>query len=636
MKQNLKKPVFGVRTEWVPVSDLPITPQGISEIAIDLETKDPRLKTHGPGWATGHGDVAGISIAYEGTNCYLPFGHEGGGNLDKKIVLKWFQKEIANHPADKIFHNASYDVGWLKFLGIDLKGTLIDTMLAAPLIDENRRFYSLNSVAYDYLGEVKNESLLREAAEQFGLDPKAEMFKLPASFIGDYAEKDAKLTLDLWRQFKAILIREDLWQIFELETSVLPLCIEMTWRGIRVDLDKAEVLKQTLKKDVKRIKTSLKKETGLEVELWAAASVAKVFDKLGITYGKTKTEQPSFTKNFLAHHAHPIAQKIAEARELDKLGNTFLNSIFRYASNGRIHAHINQLRSESGGTVTGRISVSNPNLQQIPARNPKFSQMIRGLFLPEENEKWASMDFSQQEPRLLVHFASLTNGGLKGSKEFVQAYTENPLTDFHQMVAEIASSPSEQITRFQAKTINLSIMYGAGQNKLAEQLDIDVETVKEILLQYHARVPFVKRLQDAVKEHLNDDRSRGELRSLLGRKCRFPLWEPNMFVSSRALPREEALTEYGANIRRAYIWRALNRLIQSSAADMTKQCMVKIWESLGELPLIQIHDELAFSVPDLERAKEVCSVMQTAAPIEVPTPAQISLGDTWGQLDKIR
>ena len=635
MKRNLKKPSFGVRTEWVPVSDLPATPQGISEIAIDLETKDPRLKTHGPGWATGEGDVAGISIAYEGTNCYLPFGHEGGGNLDRNIVLKWFQKEIADHPADKIFHNAAYDVGWLKFLGIKLTGTLFDPMLAAPLIDENRRFYSLNAVAYDYLGEVKNESLLREAAEQFGLDPKAEMYKLPAGFIGEYAEKDSKLTLDLWHHLKAILIREDLWQIFELETSVLPLCIEMTWRGVRVDLERAEVLKQDLLKNVNQLRSSLKKETGIDVELWAAASVAKVFDKLKIEYGRSPTNQPSFTKNFLTHHPHPVAQKIAEARELDKLGNTFLTSIFRYASKGRIHAHINQLRSESGGTVTGRISMSNPNLQQIPARNPKFSQMIRGLFLPEENHKWASMDFSQQEPRILVHFASLTNGGLKGSKEFVQAYTDNPKTDFHQMVAEIASSPAEKITRFQAKTINLSIMYGAGQNKIAEQLDIDVETVKEILQQYHERVPFVRRLQDAVKRHLEDDRSRGELRSLLGRKCRFPLWEPNMFVVSRALPREEALTEYGANIRRAYVWRSLNRLIQSSAADMTKQCMVKIYQELDELPLVQIHDELAFSVPNLARAQEICSVMQTAVPLAVPTPSEIALGDNWGQLDKI-
>ena len=274
----LKKPKFGIRTEWVPVSDLPATPDSIKEIAIDLETKDPALKSHGPGWATGNGEIAGIAVAYEGFNAYLPMAHEGGGNLDRDTVLRWFKKEIADNASDKIFHNASYDVGWLKQAGVTLQGRWIDTMLAAPLLDENRRFYSLNSVAYDYLGEMKSEALLREAAEEFGVDPKAEMYRLPAGFVGEYAEADAKLTLDLWQHFKALLLKQDLWQIFNLELDVLPLCIDMTWRGIRVDLDSAETLKQKLLKEVKKIQRDVKKETGVDVELWSAASVAKVFD----------------------------------------------------------------------------------------------------------------------------------------------------------------------------------------------------------------------------------------------------------------------------------------------------------------------------------------------------------------------
>ena len=625
----MKKPKWGVRTEWVPVDDLPVTPRDIKEIAIDLETKDPRLKSHGPGWATGHGDVVGIAVSYDGFTAYLPFGHEGGGNLDRGIVLKWFEKEIAKHPSDKIFYNAAYDVGWLGRLGVKLEGRILDAMLAAPLLNENRFSYSLNAVAYDYMGEMKSEAALREAAQEFGVDPKGELYKLPATFVGEYAEADARLTLQLWQTFKSELSKEDLWQVFDLETEVLPLCIEMTRRGVRVDLDQAERLKQDLLKEVKKILSGIKKETGISIELWAAASIAKVFDKLAIPYGRTKTGLPSFTKNFLSQHEHPIAQQIAEAREYDKIGNTFLSSIFRYAEKDRIHGHINQLRSEGGGTVSGRISMSNPNLQQIPARNPDMARKIRGLFSPEEGEQWASMDFDQQEPRILVHFSSLTNKGLTGSDVFVDAYKTKQNTDFHQMVADIADIP-----RKQAKTINLGIMYGMGQTKLAEQLDVSTDEAKRLMRQYHDDVPFVKELMDAVQRKVSHRDKGGFVRSLLGRKCRFDLWEPNLFVSSKALPKEEAHIEYGDNIKRAYTYKALNRLIQSSAADQTKASMAAIHKEKGKIPLVQIHDELAFSVADKKEARELCDVMQNSVELQVPTPCDISLGPNWGDLTK--
>ena len=631
MKTNLQKPKWGVKTEWMPIEQLPKTPDGITEIAIDLETKDPRLKSHGPGWATGHGDVVGFAVAYEGFNAYLPIAHEGGGNLDRGIVTRWFKKEIASHPSDKIFFNAAYDVGWLKRLGIDLNGKMIDAMLAAPLLNENRFSYSLNAVSYDYMGLMKSEAALREAAQEFGVDPKAELYKLPACFVGEYAEADAQLTLDLWQVFKMELTKQDLWQVFDMETSVLPLCIEMTWKGIRVDLDEAERLKQELIGVVKGIKSEVKKETGLSFELWAAASIAKVFDHLSIPYGRTKTGLPSFTKNFLSQHEHPIAQKIAAAREYDKVGNTFLSSITRYTEKGRIHGHINQLRSEGGGTVSGRISMSNPNLQQIPARNPEMSRKIRGLFLPEEGEQWASMDFDQQEPRILVHFASLTGRqGLTGSDDFVNAYRTDPKTDFHQMVADIAGIP-----RKQAKTINLGIMYGMGQTRLAEQLDVSTDQAKRLMRQYHNDVPFVKELMDAVQRKVSHRDKGGFVRSLLGRKCRFDLWEPNLFLSARALPKEEASIEYGDNIKRAYTYKALNRLIQSSAADQTKAAMAAVYKDKNKIPLVQIHDELAFSVSDLEEAKELCTIMESALQLEVPSPSDISLGPNWGSLTTV-
>ena len=271
--------------------------------------------------------------------------------------------------------------------------------------------------------------------------------------------------------------------------------------------------------------------------------------------------------------------------------------------------------------------MSNPNLQQIPARNPRFAKAIRGLFLPEEGEKWASLDYNQQEPRILVHYANLTGKrGLTGSDLFVEAYRNNQNTDFHQMVADIAKIP-----RKQAKTINLALLYGMGQTKLAEKLDVTPEEAKVIISQYHIQVPFVKELQDFIQRRVGGPMGTGFVRSLLGRKCRFNLWEPNLFVSSKALPKEQATIEYGNNIKRAYTYKSLNRLIQASAADQTKKAMAEIYKT-GKSPLIQIHDELAFSVRDLTEIKEIQKIMEEAVELKVPSPTDISLGPNWGNL----
>jgi len=312
------------------------------------------------------------------------------------------------------------------------------------------------------------------------------------------------------------------------------------------------------------------------------------------------------------------------------MNGTFIDGILKYVHGGRIHSHINQLRSDDGGTVSGRISMNSPNLQQIPARDPELGPMIRSLFLPEEGEEWASIDFSQQEPRILVHYASVfgrsRNVPLRGVEEFVDGYNNNPDMDFHTMVADMA-----QISRKQAKTINLGMMYGMGVNKLSEQLDIPIDDAKTLINQYHERVPFVKMLMRGVTDRLNDKASKGAIRSLKGRKCRFDLWEPDTFEMNKALPYQEAVLEYGptARLKRAYTYKALNRLIQASAADMTKQAMVNVYEN-GIVPLIQIHDELAISVKDKEQADSVARIMENSIPLEVPNACSVEIGKSWG------
>jgi DNA polymerase I-like protein with 3'-5' exonuclease and polymerase domains len=618
------------KSEWVPPLELPEIFDA-KQIAIDVETKDPNLKSNGPGWPTGDGEVVGYAIAVDGWSGYIPIRHEHGGNLDEKIVNRWLKK-VFESPADKIMHNAQYDAGWIKQMGFDINGRIIDTMLIASILDENRFSYSLNAISYDVLGKVKVEKGLTEAARSFGLDPKAEMFKMPAMYVGPYAEADAELTLELWNYFQVELGKEDLWQIANLELDLLPCLVDMTWRGVRIDQDKVERTRNALLKREKQVLKKIKDLVGKDVEIWAATSIAKAFDELSIPYPRTEKGSPSFTKLFLTDHTHELPQLIVEARNLNKTSGTFINTIMKHChADGRIHSHINQIRSDDGGTVSGRISMNNPNLQQIPARDPELGPLIRSLFLPEEGEQWAAIDFSQQEPRILVHYAHVygksRNLELNGVKEFVDGYRENPDMDFHTMVAEMAG-----IGRKQAKVINLGMMYGMGVNKLSEQLDIPVEEAKTIIRQYHSRVPFVKGLMTGVQNRLNDQSSSGSIRSILGRKCRFDLWEPDTFGMNKALPYREAVQEYGetTRLKRAYTYKALNRLIQASAADMTKQAMVNIYKS-GKTPMIQIHDEMAMSVKNKAEAAEIAEIMEQAVLLEIPNKCDIELGPSWGE-----
>ena len=916
MEMKLQIPMFTNNPEWVPPDELPDL-SAAKEIAIDVETRDPNLKNKGPGWPTKDGEVIGYAVATSFWSGYLPVKHFGGGNLDENIVKRWLKKVLANN-ADKIMHNAQYDLGWLRAEGFDVNGRVIDTMVTANLLDENRFSYSLNALGYDYLGKVKSEKGLIQAARDFGVDPKSEMWKLPAMYVGQYAEMDAVLTLELWTHFKTLIQQENVQDIWALETALLPHLVEMTRRGIRVDLDRAERSKQEVMKREKALLHEIKQMTGASIEIWAAASISKAFDKLDIPYPRTEKGAPSFTKTFLTDHKHPLAQALAGARSYNKINGTFIDGILRYVGrDGRVHGHINQIRSDDGGTVSGRMCVhgdtvlvldsgpvrigeynpsgidrirshtgewcrvvrrydkgvedmvrlttsngasvtctrghrvltsrgwvpvgdltmgeevygvseqvsaerrralqgsdailsvggqadysgsvetlsavptysagngesgivrggararadtaavplqargqepddweaggpaplvlrrgdgwkriqacletglvygpegfeirlrapsgvlqsggfdrtseglcdtshrrgpyeqphrelgagyvcgassfaqrvtvekiepvgkarvwdievegdhsyvagglihhnsyNSPNLQQIPSRDPILGPMIRSLFLPDEGKQWASIDFSQQEPRLAVHYADAygrsVNQALTGVSELVEAFNVDPATDFHTMVAEMTGLP-----RKQAKTVGLGILYGMGATKLADQMDVSPDQAKSILKQFNTTLPFLKQLNSGVQRRLEDPRSSGSIRSILGRKCRFDKWEPATFGMNKSLPYEEAVAAYGPTTRlqRAMTYKALNRLIQASAADMTKKAMLDCAES-GHLPMVQIHDELAFSVETVDEAHKLSGIMSSAVPLCVPNKCDIDIGPSWGE-----
>ena len=616
-----QSPLFTPTSEWIPPDSFPDL-SAAKEIAIDLETRDENMETKGPGWPTKDGYIVGYAVAVEGWEGYYPVAHEGGGNLDKAVVERWIQKVLAL-PAPKVMHNAAYDLGWLRASGFTVNGTIYDTMLAAACLDENRMSFSLNALGFDYLKQVKSEQGLKDAARDFGVHPKKELWKLPAMFVGEYAEGDAELTLKLWQCFKGLLRREEVESIFDLETRLLPVLVDITLRGVRFDRSKAIELRNDMNSREKELLKKIRDAAKTPVDIWAAASIARGFDNLGIAYPKTEAGAPSFTKTFLESCEHPIAKDIIEARELNKTYGTFLQPYIDLSSkDGRIHPHINQLRSDDGGTVTGRLSMANPNLQQVPARHEIIGPLVRNLFLPEEGQLWASCDFSSQEPRLLIHYAALLN--LPGSEKMQDAYVKDPRTDFHQMVADMAG-----IKRKAAKTIGLGLMYGMGKKKLAVSLDMGSEEADELISLFHENVPFLRSTVDAVMRRIESPSSGGAIRTLLGRKCRFPLFEPVAWGVNKALPYEQAVIEYGPRIKRAMTYKGLNRLIQGSAADQTKMAMVKLHEA-GFTILLQLHDEIVVSVNNQEEAEEVGRIMRTAVELGVPSVVDVEVGKSWG------
>ena len=619
----IQKPMFTPQVEWFPPEEFPDLSK-YDEISIDLETKDPDLKTKGSASTRGLGDVVGIAIAVKDWAAYYPIAHESGPNLERKKVLGWFQ-DVLKTKADKIFHNAIYDMCWIHRLGLTVHGTVVDTMIMTSLVNENRFRYDLNSVSYDYTGMTKNETALQGAAKEWGVDPKAEMYKLPAMYVGDYAEKDAEITLALWQELKKEIEFQDLQSIVELEQKVFPCILDMKIKGVRVSEEQVESLEYKLKKTYDSHIKRIHDDTGIYPEVWAAKSIENICKKLNIDdFDRTgKTNKPSFTKSYLKKHKNPVLRSLNSARELDKLANTFLKSIKNYVYKGRIHADIHQLRGDFGGTITGRLSYSNPNLQQLP-NYTDLGMGIRSIFLPEEGHRWGCFDYSQQEPRLVVHYA-LATLGTTGVASIAEEYNkEGSDTDFHKMVADITGMP-----RREAKTINLGLFYGMGKARLQDQLGVTEQRAKDLLATYHHKVPFVKQL---IYHTMDRAQQRGWIRTILGRRCRFDKWEPRTFGMHNPQTFEEASLEHGSgNIKRAFTYKALNKLIQGSAADMTKQAMVNLREA-GITPMIQLHDELNVSYENEKQANNIKEIMEQAVPLKVPNKVDFEDGQCWGDI----
>ena len=682
----------------------------VDTVAIDIETYDPNLKTKGLGAIRQDGFITGVAVATGKDTVYFSLKHSDDNNTEEELEEFWNQmntKLLQNDKIAKVFHNAIYDVCWLRATtGKMLKGRLLDTMVAASVIDENRFKYGLDALAKDFLGENKYKYDLQEKTFEWSggmqRDPMSNMHKLPSTVVKDYAKQDVDLTLKLWNLFnkkldEVLYIKPEdnkeytCRNIFELETRLFPCLVDMKFKGVRIDTQKLEHFGKRLKRCTDKIIKFIKTKTGVEVQLWAATSIKQLLDKRKITnFEKTaKSGMPKLPKDYLKTHEDRFLRLVSKAREYDKALNTFVEGLKSYVHEGRIHADINQIRGDGGGTVTGRFSMSNPNLQQIPSKG-FIGKKMRELFIPEEGHRWGSFDYSQQEPRIVVHYAikkilrELKEGkdvGISKEGKELKKQFDNSKADFHQIVADMA-----KISRKQAKTINLGLFYGMGKGKLQAELNLDTAQAKTLFDTYHRKVPFVKKLSDGLMGFAKNNKL---IFTLEDRFCRFDKyesvnkrwnnkirkfeeWDPKAkeikqkdgtikyegeHVTPKLLSKKEAwerfklqfneksekkIEQFTEKERRfwfteyftpAFTYKALNRLIQGSAADMTKKAMVLLYEK-GIVPHIQIHDELCVSIKDEATRIMVQETMETAIPLMVKNKVDYESGPNWGNINE--
>jgi len=630
-------------------------------ICFDVETKDPELADFkdeygetvsgkGPGWGRGKGHVVGVSVGTEdGGRWYFPCRHEvePETNCNPEFVFAWLRHELGRSHQPKVGANLLYDLGWLRQEGVHVAGELVDVQFAEALLDETART-SLDILGLKYLGEGKETSYLYEwLAGAYGGNATPEsrkfIYKAPPRLVGPYAESDVDLPLRVIAKQYAELKAQGLLELFQMECALLPLLLEMRFAGVRVDIPKAEALRETLFHREAALQARLNSLAGYEVNVNAAASLAPALDALGIRYPFTaKTGQPSITKPFLeALEGVELADVVGEIRNIGKLRGTFLESyILGSHVDGKVFCQFHPLRADEGGTRSGRFSSSTPNLQNIPSRDKELAPLMRGMFVPDVgHRRWVKFDYSQIEYRFLAHFATGP-----GSEELRAQYNADPRTDYHVHTQDMVQRMlRREIDRKPIKTINFGLIYGMGIPKLLASLGLSEAEGEAFFEAYHSAAPYAKATMDACS--LEAERF-GIISTIMGRRSRFDLWEPERFVNGermQALPYWQAAQAYSGDLKRAMLHKALNRKLQGSAADMMKLAMLRCWQSgvfaVTGVPRLTVHDELDFSDPGGREAeegfREVKNIMETCMKLKIPVIADAEAGPDWGHVEDI-
>lgn len=634
-------------TGWRPPTELPDW-SNAPVMSFDTETKDPELETHGPGWGRGPdmGHVVGMSLAIPGQRIYVPIRHEVQPemNLDPDMVLRWMAHHM-KQPCPKVGAHLQYDVGWLRAEGVEVNGPLYDVQIAQSLLNENSNV-GLETLGQMYCGIGKDTDLLEEwCRNYYGTGKKnwrKDIYRAPVTLVGAYGEQDASLPLDVLNKMWPLLQADGVMELFEMECRLTRLLVDMRFEGVSVDIPYTERLRDTLHDKEKEIQATLDAQAGTNINVNSGGDLALMFDKAGLSYPRTKGTEanpegnPSFVKEFLENHDHQLPQLVTQVRGLQKLRGTFVEGYLLGANvNGKIHGSFHQTKSDKGGAKTGRLASSAPNLQNIPTRTAE-GKLIRNAFIAEFDEWW-KFDYSQIEYRLLAHFASG-----EGSDLIRQAYIDDPRTDYHQSTADLIEKiTGVKLSRSHTKNINFGLAYGMGLAKLAKDLGVSLKEAKELSEAYHRGVPFAKHTMDRLSEFAQ---TYGYNVTILGRRTHFDTWEPaDWNTKGTPLPFDAALSRYGSNIKRAYLYRTLNYTLQGSSADMMKAAMVKCYDDgifdITGIPRLTVHDELDFDVDRsrpmvVEAFREMHHIMQTVVPLRVPVICDLEIGKNWGDVEE--
>lgn len=668
MKMN-----WHIKDEWRDVSNA-------DKIAIDTETYDPDLQAAGAGWARKSGHLCGVSIAAkfgdEIWSNYYPINHPNTNNWPKDKVIAYIT-ECFKKAKVRVFANAEYDMGWLNRYGVPLSamianGPIDDVLAKAVLVDETWLSHSLDNVGAFYVGERKDEELLKDhqVRSTYGIqDIKKDLWKLPAGFVGAYAEQDAVLTLkadDALDPYIAHhpLTGKSLEKVYDLERRLIPMLFEIHKRGVKIDVNRAEQVKVELEQKKQELQNKINEIGGLKININSGDDIGAACDNLGISYPRTaRTNKPSFTADFLDNSDNEFLLMIREARKIGKVQSTFIDPIIDKCVDGRIYPQLNALKrvedglDGSSGTITGRLSCVKPNLQQVSSRDKVLAPIVRSIFLPDEGYLWGNFDYSQQEPRMTIHIAHLLRQlgvvGLDRVEEAVATFNANPRTDNHQMVADMVG-----IARRPAKTINLGLSYGMGALKLAKKLGLPTEIdergkevagkeAKDLMKLFNQKLPYLKGFMNCAAQRAQNV---GAVTTLLGRHSRYNLWTAKNWAKSQHLGMRvkedierdiEQLGEksdwYGVPLVRAKTFSAMNHIVQGSSADQTKLAMLTVYENKIVLPYTQIHDALDCPIDKTRvhaHVKEIHDAMVHAMELVVPTVVDVELGETWGSVQK--
>lgn len=643
-------------TGWTAPTEFPRL-DGVPWLGWDLETKDPDLTNDkGPGWARGNGHIVGISVCAPGYNRYFPIRHEvrPEENMNPEHVLAWARDTARAHGKRPVLGaNLLYDFGWGEYEGIKFNGPGYDVQFAEALLDE-RAPTNLDDLGRKYLNRGKETNILYQwCADYYGGKPnesqRANIYRAPASLVGPYAEQDALMPVEImpiqWREMEA----QQLLGVFDLETRLIPLLLVMRRNGVRVDIDRATQVKDLIAANVRGLVDQLKQMVGHEVNPNASESIQKAFTSLGIPIPTKVNDKgnvvPCFDKDTLARVEHPVGELILTIRKRDKIRSTFIESyILDSHVNGKVFCSFHPLRSDRGGTRSGRFSSSNPNYQNVPSRDEELAPLVRSFFIPfEGHERWRRYDYSQIEYRMLAHYAIGP-----GSDELRAQYIADPNTDYHVNTQNLVTRfTGLEIPRKPIKNFNFGMTFGMGKGKMVRSTTTELKKLggafklngDQLYQAYHEACPWTK----ATMEHFaNLAQSTGYVQTILGRRSRFDLWEPRGYpedgVRQQALPYNWALNKYGGNIQRAYGHKALNRVLQGSGTgDTIKQAMVLCWESgvwdVTGVPVLTVHDELDFSDAggNEDAWAYVKHTLEHAIPFRIPVIADLEMGPNWGQ-----